>query len=1235
MPADYAGNTLGTARVINATSNSQVFVDRVDSLDSSDYYHFSLGRRSSLNLTVKDLSADANLQLLNSSGAVIQSSTNSAGIAESINTILNPGTYYLRVYQGKTDASTSYSLNLTSQTDHQVNILWRDYANGSIASWSMSGTSNTSVMSASLLTSMSASWQMEGVADFNNDNHPDLLWRHRTSGNNVIWFMGGADNTSVVSSASLAQVATNWHIEGVADFNGDDRPDLLWRDYTNGKNAIWFMGGTHNTSVVSSTFLTQLATNWHAEGVADFNGDDRPDLLWRDYATGNNVVWFMGGTSSTSVVSSASLSRVATNWRIEGVADFNNDDRPDLLWRDYTNGKNALWFMGGTNNTSVISASSLAALPTQWQAVPYVQGVNSIDGAGNTLATAFKIGGLNGTGQFRDRLDPSDLNDYYSFSLSNLSDFKLDLNGLSGDADVQLLKQDGTPIVGSHANGAAAESINRQLAAGTYYIRVYPVSGVSTNYALNVSATPVTVDLRGTWFDVTEPLTAGDSITAKFQVQNLGAGNAGAFRVGFYVSADSTITTDDRLLGFSDISALAANTTTGLLTASLLLPNSIDAFWSGSRTYYIGMVVDSLNAISEISESNNANLGNGIDFDDVAITVPAPDLRGAFFDTQTASKAGSAAAINFQIRNAGIGNAGTFRVGFYLSKDTTITTADRLLGFRDIGFLGAGGTTAMLTQNLLLPGSTDSFWSGSQTYYIGMVVDSLNAFRESNETNNSNLSRGIDWDDSAISVNLTITNPTIASFTTTGNTAIDALLAPSPYNYYWNTSANGGIITYSFLSSAGASSYYGSEIVSEVSTAIKNNVRAVLASLESFINIRFVEVADTATKYGVLRYMFSDEPSYAYAYYPSADPLGGDVHLTTAYETDSVNKFSGTSGNHGYMTLIHETLHALGVKHPGNYNGSGTGSGPFLSPGLDNTTNTLMSYNFDGAAAITPMAYDIRALQYLYGAKNKNGTATTYSFTSVSNYVVNGEAFGNATTQIKQSIWDNGGIDTLDFSGLSVSGSYRFDLNQGGILTTQGAYNGLTYNDRSGGGAFVTSSFGTTIAYNSTIENLINSRGNDYIIANSANNVFKGYAVGTFTGNDVIEASSLSDTLELTGYSLANLTATISGSDLTLKLGSNGSIQIKNYYGSGGSIKTLIGTTYYTYSATGGWQVTNAPTAPALVNVEPAFSVGLTAITPTQSEVASGLTPVVACHCPICTGKQTGLNLLGEASLSV
>ncbi|MBD2771641.1 S8 family serine peptidase [Iningainema tapete] len=110
---------------------------------------------------------------------------------------------------------------------------------------------------------------------------------------------------------------------------------------------------------------------------------------------------------------------------------------------------------------------------------------------GNTTNNAFNFGILNGSRIVKEFVGSNDA-DYYRFTLGTINNFSLTLNGLTSDADVQLLDSNGNTIISSYNSSTLAETINQQLNPGTYYIKVYPYqqSGVNTNYNLTLSATP-------------------------------------------------------------------------------------------------------------------------------------------------------------------------------------------------------------------------------------------------------------------------------------------------------------------------------------------------------------------------------------------------------------------------------------------------------------------------------------------------------------------------------------------------------------------------------------------------------------------------------------------------------------------------------------------------------------------------------------------------------------------------
>jgi hypothetical protein len=174
--------------------------------------------------------------------------------------------------------------------------------------------------------------------------------------------------TTILSAVSLgAPVPTNWRIHGLADFNGDGNTDLLWRDYNTGNNGIWFMNGT---TVLSTASLPNMAgRNLKIHGAADFNQDGHVDLLWRNSLTGENFVWLMNHTAVSSI---QLLPSVDLAWELQGIGDMNGDGQPDLIWQHCATSALGVWVMKGLtyDRSLAISAASTSNLSTSNSLVP-------------------------------------------------------------------------------------------------------------------------------------------------------------------------------------------------------------------------------------------------------------------------------------------------------------------------------------------------------------------------------------------------------------------------------------------------------------------------------------------------------------------------------------------------------------------------------------------------------------------------------------------------------------------------------------------------------------------------------------------------------------------------------------------------------------------------------------------------------------------------------------------------
>ena len=112
--------------------------------------------------------------------------------------------------------------------------------------------------------------------------------------------MDGANVISYDFIPTLEDI--DWEIEATADFNGDGKSDILWRNGITEENAIWQMDGAN---VTSYDFTNELDSNWTVAGVGDINGDNQADIFWQNYITQENTVWYMDGNtvSSTNMIS--------------------------------------------------------------------------------------------------------------------------------------------------------------------------------------------------------------------------------------------------------------------------------------------------------------------------------------------------------------------------------------------------------------------------------------------------------------------------------------------------------------------------------------------------------------------------------------------------------------------------------------------------------------------------------------------------------------------------------------------------------------------------------------------------------------------------------------------------------------------------------------------------------------------------------------------------------------------
>ncbi|WP_299587683.1 CARDB domain-containing protein [uncultured Tateyamaria sp.] len=226
--------------------------------------------------------------------------------------------------------------------------------------------------------------------------------------------------------------------------------------------------------------------------------------------------------------------------------------------------------------------------------------------------------------------------------------------------------------------------------------------------------------------------TVGDEISAVWDILNVGEAEAASTQSTLYLSTDANVTTADvAIMTDADTGTMSSGEVNSEGDGSngsdpYVVPDSL-----APGTYYLAVIADDDNSVSESNETNNAS--NVVE---ITVVDPQPDIdltTSAIGIAPSNPQVGDAVNFSWTITNLGEDTAETaFVTSIYLSTDSTVTTSDRLL-VTDIASSGlAAGGLESFNETIIIDGT---FAPGE--YWVGAIVDTESAIAEVNEANNT------------------------------------------------------------------------------------------------------------------------------------------------------------------------------------------------------------------------------------------------------------------------------------------------------------------------------------------------------------------------------------------------------------------------------------------------------------------------------------------------------------------
>jgi hypothetical protein len=238
-----------------------------------------------------------------------------------------------------------------------ANMVLRNASNGpGDARYQIYNLGNNSVLASYWLASVGTDWAFVTLAEFSGDNTPDLMLRNSISG---AFQVNGIANNNNTGPTLLGTVGLDWQVEGFGNFSSLGETDMILRNTNTGGLQVYDIENNH---ILGSNSMGAVGLNWQFSGIGNFSGRGTSDMLLRDSDTGELRAY---NISNNQITGSAVIGKVGVNWEFSGVGNFSSvPGESDLLLRNSNTGALQIYDI---NNNRITGSSSIGTVGVDWQ----------------------------------------------------------------------------------------------------------------------------------------------------------------------------------------------------------------------------------------------------------------------------------------------------------------------------------------------------------------------------------------------------------------------------------------------------------------------------------------------------------------------------------------------------------------------------------------------------------------------------------------------------------------------------------------------------------------------------------------------------------------------------------------------------------------------------------------------------------------------------------------------------